>query len=65
MNNKRFPFVLILAGTLGLAVYPRLLPGAAPATLRTDFAVGLVQGVCIGLELLGVLIVSRKLRRCA
>lgn len=65
MNNQRFPFVLLLAGTLGMALYPRLLPGAAPAALRTDFAVGLVKGVCIGLELLAVLIVSRKMRRCA
>ena len=65
MNNKRFPYVLVLAGTLGMALYPRILPGTAPAYLRTDFTVGLVYGVCIGLELLGVLFASRKLPRCA
>jgi hypothetical protein len=65
MNSKRFPYVLLLIGTLGFALYPRFLPTAAPAYLRTDFAVGLVYGACIGLELLGVLFAARKQPRCA
>ncbi len=65
MNNKRFPYVLLLIGTLGMAIYPRFLPATTPAVLRTDFAAGLVYGVCIGLELLAVMLASRNRTRCA
>ncbi|HEY0371243.1 MAG TPA: hypothetical protein VGD79_04545 [Thermoanaerobaculia bacterium] len=65
MKNPRLPYFLLLAGTLGLFLYPRFLPASAPAALRTDFSVGVVQGASIGLELLAVIFITRGQRRCA
>ena len=58
--NKLTPYALLLAGTLGLALYPRVLGAGAPPALSSDGFVGFVHGICIGLEVLAVLMLSRK-----
>jgi hypothetical protein len=62
MNNKRFPYLLLAIGSIGMLLYPRLLPSDAPSYLRSDLCVGFVYGLCIGIEIVAVLLV-RKQRR--
>ncbi len=62
MNNKRFPYVLLLVGTLIMLLYPRMIPSTAPAVLRTDFVVGLAYGVAIGIEILALVYLKRQLQ---
>ena len=61
---KRLPYALLLAGTLGFALYPRFLSADAPPILRSDGVVGFVYGLCIGLEIVAVMMVTNRLRRC-
>jgi hypothetical protein len=60
----RLPYVLLLIGTLGFLLYPRLLPSSAPDALRGDFAVGLVYGISIGLEILALLMLKARRPMC-
>ena len=62
--RKRLPYALLLAGTLGMAVYPRFLSADAPPILRSDGIVGFVYGICLGLELIAVLMVANRFRGC-
>lgn len=65
MNKTRLPYLILLAGTLVMFLYPRVLPAAAPAALRADFAVGIAQGVGIGLEIVALMLLTRGRRQCA
>ena len=65
MNKTRLPYFILLAGTLMMFFYPRLLPAAAPAAMRADFAVGIAQGIGIGLEVVALVMLTRGRPRCA
>ena len=58
--KKRLPYMLVALGLLGMLMYPRLLPADSPAFLRSDSVVGLVYGLCIGVELWGVVLTRRR-----
>jgi hypothetical protein len=57
--RKRIPYALIAAALLVILLYPRALPVDAPAFLRTDTSIGFVYGICLGVEIWGVLL-TRK-----
>lgn len=61
--RARIPYLLFLIGILGVSIFPRLSQHFSPA-LRTDFAVGTMIGVSIGLELLGATLMIRNRSRC-
>lgn len=60
MRNRHFPYALIAAGLLVMLLYPRVLPPDSPAFMRSDSVVGFVYGVCIGVEILGVVLTRRR-----
>ena len=60
--RQRIPYLFLLAGTLGMALYPRILSAGAPRVLRSDGVVGFVYGICIGLEVVAVMLVANKVR---
>jgi hypothetical protein len=62
MSNKRLPYALIALGLLGMFLYPRALPVDSPPFMRTDTFIGFVYGICLGVEILGV-IISKKQRQ--
>lgn len=60
--KNRIPYLFLLAGTLGMALYPRMLSASAPPILRSDGVVGFVYGICIGLEVLAVMMAANAIR---
>jgi hypothetical protein len=58
--SKLTPYAFLLAGALGLALYPRVLGAAAPPVLQSDGLVGFVHGICIGMEVLAVLLLTQR-----
>ncbi|HJQ40143.1 MAG TPA: hypothetical protein VKB93_23610 [Thermoanaerobaculia bacterium] len=62
--RKRIPTLLFALGTIGVALYPRLV-ASLPVVMRTDFNTGLAMGVFLGIELLGVALMVPRRVRCA
>ncbi|AHG92839.1 hypothetical protein J421_5304 (plasmid) [Gemmatirosa kalamazoonensis] len=60
--RPRLPFALLAGGLLGAALYPVAARAGLPAALAGDAAHGVWLGVCLGLEVLG-LVTLRKARR--
>lgn len=60
MNNKRFPYALIAVALFVMLLYPRAIPSGAPAVLRTDLVIGFVYGICLGVEILGLVMSKRQ-----
>lgn len=56
MKSKRFPYALIAVGLLGMLLYPRLLLLNVPAFMRTDIFRGFFYGICLGIEIWGVIL---------
>lgn len=62
MPLKTTGVLLILAGIVGIALQT-LLPGLFPGLLpKNNFMSGLIFGVSIGFEILGMMLVSRSQR---
>jgi hypothetical protein len=59
--KKRLPSFLVAIGLLGVSLYPRLSASLPPA-MRGDFAVGVMMGVFIGIELVGATMMIRRSR---
>jgi hypothetical protein len=58
--SKVIPYAFLLAGALGLVLYPRALGSGAPPALVSDGVVGFVHGICIGLEVLAVILLVQS-----
>jgi hypothetical protein len=53
--RNRLPYLLLLIGILIVAIAPRI-------ALGTDFVTGTAMGIGIGLELVAVLLLAKRLR---
>lgn len=62
IDFSRRPFALIAAGLLGLAFYTVATRPGLPTALSSDAVHGAWLGVCLGLEVVG-LVLLRKTRR--
>jgi hypothetical protein len=59
MVNKANGYVLVAIGLFGISGYELALRLFHPSFLANDFAHGLWLGVCIGLEIHGLLVIRR------
>lgn len=59
LNRTPNPFVLVAVGLLGLSAYAVILRLPHPALLSNDLIRGIWYGFCIGLEILGLILLRR------
>lgn len=59
-NNTRLPATIAALGLLGVALYPRISAAILPPAMRTDFMLGAVMGVFLGIEILGFLMLWKR-----